>query len=191
MRRYMWPNSCLPSATVLIDAAYAASRGRFTLEGVENHAPRTCVFLSLCPSFLTFSLPPSALPHFPPLFASFRACLHSRARRPAPPCGLLFRWPPFAASRFRSCRAGARIVSFPPFPPRGDPRPDVPPDPTSRCAVRTARTLNARPYFNSTRSRSFNALRRTRAPDTSHLAQPRTPKRMPNCAQSTQITRGR
>ncbi|EJF60808.1 cyclopropane-fatty-acyl-phospholipid synthase [Dichomitus squalens LYAD-421 SS1] len=39
MRRYMWPNSCLPSATVLIDAAYAASKGRFTLEGVENHAP--------------------------------------------------------------------------------------------------------------------------------------------------------
>ena len=71
MRRYMWPNSCLPSATVLIDAAYAASRGRFTLEGVENHAPRTCVFLSLCPSFLTFSL----LPHptyFPPPFAPAR-----------------------------------------------------------------------------------------------------------------------
>ncbi|KAI0631650.1 cyclopropane-fatty-acyl-phospholipid synthase [Trametes polyzona] len=39
MRRYMWPNSCLPSATVLIDSAYAASHGRFTLEGVENHAP--------------------------------------------------------------------------------------------------------------------------------------------------------
>ncbi|OSD00401.1 cyclopropane-fatty-acyl-phospholipid synthase [Trametes coccinea BRFM310] len=39
MRRYMWPNSCLPSATVLIDAAYAASGGRFTLEAVENHAP--------------------------------------------------------------------------------------------------------------------------------------------------------
>ncbi|KAI0366500.1 cyclopropane-fatty-acyl-phospholipid synthase [Pilatotrama ljubarskyi] len=39
MRRYMWPNSCLPSATVLIDAAYAASSGRFTLEAVENHAP--------------------------------------------------------------------------------------------------------------------------------------------------------
>ncbi|KAH9939659.1 cyclopropane-fatty-acyl-phospholipid synthase [Epithele typhae] len=39
MRRYMWPNSCLPSATVLIDAAYAASQGRFTLEAVENHAP--------------------------------------------------------------------------------------------------------------------------------------------------------
>ncbi|CDO68537.1 hypothetical protein BN946_scf184998.g34 [Trametes cinnabarina] len=39
MRRYMWPNSCLPSATVLIDAAYSASGGRFTLEAVENHAP--------------------------------------------------------------------------------------------------------------------------------------------------------
>ncbi|KAF9464242.1 cyclopropane-fatty-acyl-phospholipid synthase [Collybia nuda] len=44
MRRYMWPNSCLPSATALITAAQAASQGRFTLEGVENHAahyPRT------------------------------------------------------------------------------------------------------------------------------------------------------
>ncbi|PFH50564.1 hypothetical protein AMATHDRAFT_60838, partial [Amanita thiersii Skay4041] len=44
MRRYMWPNSCLPSATALITAAQFASQGRFTLEGVENHAahyPRT------------------------------------------------------------------------------------------------------------------------------------------------------
>ncbi|TFK64902.1 putative cyclopropane fatty acid synthase [Pluteus cervinus] len=44
MRRYMWPNSCLPSATALIAAAQSASQGRFTLEGVENHAahyPRT------------------------------------------------------------------------------------------------------------------------------------------------------
>ncbi|THH02984.1 hypothetical protein EW145_g6630 [Phellinidium pouzarii] len=44
MRRYMWPNSCLPSATALITAAHSASQGRFTLEGVENHAahyPRT------------------------------------------------------------------------------------------------------------------------------------------------------
>ncbi|EGO01472.1 hypothetical protein SERLA73DRAFT_131752 [Serpula lacrymans var. lacrymans S7.3] len=44
MRRYMWPNSCLPSATALINAAQAGSEGRFTLEGVENHAahyPRT------------------------------------------------------------------------------------------------------------------------------------------------------
>lgn len=40
MRKYMWPNSCLPSATSLISAAYAASHGRFTLEGVENHAAR-------------------------------------------------------------------------------------------------------------------------------------------------------
>ncbi|KAI0092483.1 Mycolic acid cyclopropane synthetase-domain-containing protein, partial [Irpex rosettiformis] len=44
MRKYMWPNSCLPSATALINAAYAGAGGRFTLEGVENHAahyPRT------------------------------------------------------------------------------------------------------------------------------------------------------
>ncbi|KAJ7896032.1 cyclopropane-fatty-acyl-phospholipid synthase [Mycena olivaceomarginata] len=44
MRRYMWPNSCLPSATALITAANVGSQGRFTLEGVENHAahyPRT------------------------------------------------------------------------------------------------------------------------------------------------------
>ncbi|KAJ3930681.1 MAG: cyclopropane-fatty-acyl-phospholipid synthase [Lentinula lateritia] len=44
MRRYMWPNSCLPSATALITAAQVASHGRFTLECVENHAahyPRT------------------------------------------------------------------------------------------------------------------------------------------------------
>lgn len=44
MRRYMWPNSCLPSATALITAANTGSEGRFTVEGVENHAahyPRT------------------------------------------------------------------------------------------------------------------------------------------------------
>ncbi|KAK7061256.1 cyclopropane-fatty-acyl-phospholipid synthase [Favolaschia claudopus] len=44
MRRYMWPNSCLPSATALVTAAQVGSQGRFTLEGVENHAahyPRT------------------------------------------------------------------------------------------------------------------------------------------------------
>ncbi|TDL29084.1 cyclopropane fatty acid synthase [Rickenella mellea] len=44
MRRYMWPNSCLPSATALVNAAQSASQGRFTLEAVENHAvhyPRT------------------------------------------------------------------------------------------------------------------------------------------------------
>ncbi|KAF8803927.1 cyclopropane-fatty-acyl-phospholipid synthase [Phlegmacium glaucopus] len=44
MRKYMWPNSCLPSATALITAAHTSSQGRFTLESVENHAahyPRT------------------------------------------------------------------------------------------------------------------------------------------------------
>ena len=40
MRRYMWPNAVLPSATALITAAHSASQGRFTLEGVENHAAR-------------------------------------------------------------------------------------------------------------------------------------------------------
>lgn len=44
MRRYMWPNSSLPCATALITAMNTGSQGRFTLEGVENHAahyPRT------------------------------------------------------------------------------------------------------------------------------------------------------
>ncbi|KDQ55228.1 hypothetical protein JAAARDRAFT_37756 [Jaapia argillacea MUCL 33604] len=44
MRRYMWPNSCLPSATVLVESAQLASQGRFILETVENHSshyPRT------------------------------------------------------------------------------------------------------------------------------------------------------
>lgn len=40
MRRYMWPNSCLPSATALITAANTGSEGRFTVEGIENHAAR-------------------------------------------------------------------------------------------------------------------------------------------------------
>ena len=47
MRRYMWPNSCIPSATVLIDAANASSQGRFTLEGVENHSARVFIFFQL------------------------------------------------------------------------------------------------------------------------------------------------
>jgi cyclopropane-fatty-acyl-phospholipid synthase len=41
----MWPNSCLPSATALISAAYKGAQGRFTLEGVENHADRECSML--------------------------------------------------------------------------------------------------------------------------------------------------
>jgi cyclopropane-fatty-acyl-phospholipid synthase len=40
MRKYMWPNSCLPSATALIQAAYSGSKGRFTVDSVENHAAR-------------------------------------------------------------------------------------------------------------------------------------------------------
>lgn len=43
-RRYIWPNTCLPSATELVNAAQTGSCNRFTLEGVENHAahyPRT------------------------------------------------------------------------------------------------------------------------------------------------------
>lgn len=37
MRRYMWPNSALPSATALITAAQSATHGQLSLEGVENH----------------------------------------------------------------------------------------------------------------------------------------------------------
>lgn len=40
MRKYMWPNSCLPSATALISAAQTGSQGRFNLDTVENHAAR-------------------------------------------------------------------------------------------------------------------------------------------------------
>lgn len=43
-RRYIWPNTSMPSATILITSMKASSQGRFTLEGVENHAahyPRT------------------------------------------------------------------------------------------------------------------------------------------------------
>ena len=40
MRKYMWPNSSLPSATALITAAHVGSQGRFTVQSVENHAPR-------------------------------------------------------------------------------------------------------------------------------------------------------
>ena len=40
MRKYMWPNSCLPSPTALITAAQSGSQGRFNLESVENHAAR-------------------------------------------------------------------------------------------------------------------------------------------------------
>ncbi|KAL0062203.1 hypothetical protein AAF712_010964 [Marasmius tenuissimus] len=44
MRRYMWPNSSLPSVSVLIDAAQKGGKGSFVLESMENHSahyPRT------------------------------------------------------------------------------------------------------------------------------------------------------
>jgi cyclopropane-fatty-acyl-phospholipid synthase len=39
-RKYIWPNSFLPSATVLISAVNTATQARFTVEGVENHSAR-------------------------------------------------------------------------------------------------------------------------------------------------------
>lgn len=55
MRKYMWPNSCLPSATALITACNSGSQGRFTLEGVENHAARkSTITVSASNSLLTF-----------------------------------------------------------------------------------------------------------------------------------------
>ncbi|KDQ65099.1 hypothetical protein JAAARDRAFT_202329 [Jaapia argillacea MUCL 33604] len=73
MRRYMWPNSCLPSVKALTNAAQSASQGRFTLETVEDHSthyPRTLrtwsrrlesSFSSLHPS-LSRDFPSLALP---------------------------------------------------------------------------------------------------------------------------------
>jgi cyclopropane-fatty-acyl-phospholipid synthase len=61
MRRYMWPNSCLPSATVLINAAQEGSNGRFTLEGVENHAAHYIRTLREWGRRLEVRLTPSAL----------------------------------------------------------------------------------------------------------------------------------
>jgi len=37
IRRYMWPNSSIPSATALITAAATASGSNLVLDGVENH----------------------------------------------------------------------------------------------------------------------------------------------------------
>ncbi|KAH9973701.1 Mycolic acid cyclopropane synthetase-domain-containing protein [Lactifluus volemus] len=44
-RKYMWPRTSIPSATVLINAVNTATQGRFTVERVENHSAhyaRTC-----------------------------------------------------------------------------------------------------------------------------------------------------
>lgn len=62
MRRYMWPNSCLPSATALISAAHAGSQGRFTVEAVENHAARAYLLDPLSCAYLICHLPPSDYP---------------------------------------------------------------------------------------------------------------------------------
>jgi len=43
-RRYMWPNTALPSVTTLINMATKASKNRFSVKSVENHGahyPRT------------------------------------------------------------------------------------------------------------------------------------------------------
>ena len=43
-RRYMWPNTALPSVTTLINVATKASKYRFSVQSVENHGahyPRT------------------------------------------------------------------------------------------------------------------------------------------------------
>jgi len=37
IRRYMWPNSSIPSATALITASAKASGSKLVLDGVENH----------------------------------------------------------------------------------------------------------------------------------------------------------
>lgn len=42
----MWPHASVPSATVLVQAADAACPGKFTLEGIENHAARKQLHLS-------------------------------------------------------------------------------------------------------------------------------------------------
>lgn len=53
----MWPNAHLPSATALVTAAQSASHGRFTLEGVENHAARKLSALAaICVAHLIYVL---------------------------------------------------------------------------------------------------------------------------------------
>ena len=110
MRRYMWPNSCLPSATALVTAAQTASQGRFTLEGVENHAARkssllviiknlhplliTCflpnlpfylIALIVCSSmrccfFPSLNLPPGPRPCMRTKYSKTHSCSHARTR---------------------------------------------------------------------------------------------------------------
>ena len=39
-RKYIWPNTYLPTPAIIINAINAASQGRFVLDGVENHGFR-------------------------------------------------------------------------------------------------------------------------------------------------------
>jgi hypothetical protein len=59
MRRYMWPNSVIPSAVTLINAANSASQGRFLVESVENHAARVypCTAIRAHAFLLTSAVP--------------------------------------------------------------------------------------------------------------------------------------
>ena len=80
MRKYMWLNSCLPSATGLITAAQTGSQGRFTLEGVENHAARKYFFqtrIISSSSYFQLRLPPHALRMGKALGGEFDTKYHS------------------------------------------------------------------------------------------------------------------
>ena len=44
MRKYMWPNTCLPSVTALLTAAATGAQGRFVVEGVEDLAARNYTY---------------------------------------------------------------------------------------------------------------------------------------------------
>jgi cyclopropane-fatty-acyl-phospholipid synthase len=39
-RKYIWPNTYLPTPAIIINAINTASQGRFILDGVENHGFR-------------------------------------------------------------------------------------------------------------------------------------------------------
>jgi cyclopropane-fatty-acyl-phospholipid synthase len=65
MRKYMWPNSCLPSATALITAAQKGSQGRFNLDGVENHAAREYNYINAHSKSLFSTAFPTRLPTHP------------------------------------------------------------------------------------------------------------------------------
>jgi cyclopropane-fatty-acyl-phospholipid synthase len=57
-RKYIWPKTSIPSATVLINAVNTATQGRFTVERVENHSARKWAGTILpqhTPEFLTIS----------------------------------------------------------------------------------------------------------------------------------------